>query len=106
MQNLTEIKKENIRDVVMSQIRKSKKEILATMDMTEELSHPLPTKYFSLLHQKYKKGIKIKKKFLAGFKPFPLKKSPRGSLPRPLLRAGFSPRRISKTLAEVLQNPF
>src|SRR3989344_510158 len=61
MQNLTEIKKENIRDVVMSQIRKSKKEILATMDMTEELSHPLPTKYFSLLHQKYKKGIKIKR---------------------------------------------
>src|SRR3990167_6345640 len=142
MQNLTEIKKENIRDVVMSQIRKSKKEILATMDMTEELSHPLPTKYFSLLHQKYKKGIKIKriifgstkqyqyflkkeleirkdfillliinilnniKNILTGFKPFPLQKCPRGFLPRPLLRAGFSPRRISKTLAEVLQNPF
>src|SRR3989338_6741660 len=135
MQNLTEIKKENIRDVVMSQIRKSKKEILATMDMTEELSHPLPTKYFSLLHQKYKKGLllligqnfffkkelEIRKDFillliinilnnikniLTGFKPFPLQKCPRGFLPRPLLRAGFSPRRISKTLAEVLQNPF
>jgi len=32
-------------------------------------------------------------------------RSPRGFLPRPLLRAG-NPRRISKTLAEVLQNPF
>src|SRR3989344_687407 len=46
------------------------------------------------------------KNILTGFKPFPLQKCPRGFLPRPLLRAGFSPRRISKTLAEVLQNPF
>lgn len=61
MQNLKEIKKENIRDAVMSQIRKAKKEILATMDIAEELNNPLPIKYFSLLHKKHKEGIKIER---------------------------------------------
>ena len=45
----------------MYQIRKAKKEILATMDLTEELRSPLPIKYFSLLHKKYKQGVKIKR---------------------------------------------
>src|SRR3989344_1068648 len=61
MKNLLEIKKENIRDEVMSKIRKAKKEILATMDLTEELKNSLPIKYFSLLHKKHKQGIRIKR---------------------------------------------
>lgn len=61
MQNLLEIKKENIRDEVMSQIRKAKKEILATLDLAEELRNPLPKKYFSLLHTKHKQGVKIER---------------------------------------------
>ena len=31
------------------------------MDIAEELRHPLPIKYFSLLHKKHKEGIKIKR---------------------------------------------
>ena len=61
MKNLTEIKKENIRDVIMSQISKAKKEILATMDVAEEIKNPLSVKYFSLLSKKHKEGVKIKR---------------------------------------------
>lgn len=70
MQNLEEIKKENIRDTVMSQIRKAKKEILATMDITEELRNPLPIKYFSLLYKKQKQGIKIKRIIFGDLKQY------------------------------------
>ncbi len=70
MQNLAEIKKENIRHEVMSQIQKAKNEILATMDITEELKNPLPKKYFSLLHKKHKKGIKIKRVIFGSTKQY------------------------------------
>ena len=70
MQTLEEIKKEDIRDKVMSQIRKAKKEILATMDIAEELNHPLPIKYFSLLHKKHKEGIKIKRIIFGSIKQY------------------------------------
>lgn len=72
MQNLLEIKKENIRDEVMSQVRKAKKEILATLDLAEELRNPLPKKYFSLLHKKHKQGIKIKRTIFGSAKQYKL----------------------------------
>ncbi|MEK7539439.1 MAG: hypothetical protein AAB595_02275 [Patescibacteria group bacterium] len=61
MRNLEEIKKENIQKEVISEIRKAKNEILATMNITEEQLSPLPVKYFSLLNRKNKQGVKIKR---------------------------------------------
>lgn len=70
MKNLTEIKKDNIRDVVMSHIRKAEREILATMNIAEEMGDPLPIKYFSLLHKKHKEGIKIKRIIFGSIKQY------------------------------------
>ncbi|MEK7569704.1 MAG: hypothetical protein AAB500_02355 [Patescibacteria group bacterium] len=70
MKNLAEIKKENMWRAVMSQIYKAKKEILATMDIAEELKNPLPKKYFSLLYKKHKEGIKIKRVIFGSTKQY------------------------------------
>lgn len=61
MKNIQEIKKEDIVKKVMQEIRKTKEEIFMTMDVAEELSLPLPTKYFSLLKEKYNQGVKIRR---------------------------------------------
>lgn len=61
MNTLQEIKKENIKKKVMSEISKASIEILATMDITEEKYSPLPVEYFLLLKKKFDKGVKIKR---------------------------------------------
>ncbi len=64
-----EIKKEDIQEKVMSEISKAEKEILATMDITEEQHSPLPREYFSLLERKIKEGIKVRR-IIFGSKKF------------------------------------
>lgn len=61
MKNIQEIKKEDIREKVMYEIGKAKKEILATMNIDEDQKFPLPKEYFSLMKKKHKKGVKIKR---------------------------------------------
>lgn len=56
-----EIKVEDIRNKVMSEISSAQKEILATMDISEELSNPLPEEYFILLKKKSQGGVEIKR---------------------------------------------
>lgn len=83
MKNITHIKKENIRDKVISEIKKAKKEILATLEVTEEIRSPLPKSYFLLLSKKKKEGLKInrvvfgsKKVYYTYLKDHKLKKIP------------------------------
>ena len=70
MGNTTQIKKENIRKKVISEIKKAKKEVLATMDIAEELASPLPVEYFSLLEKKHKQGIQIKRVIFGSTKEY------------------------------------
>lgn len=56
----------------MSEIKKAKKEILATMDLVEELKYPLPSEYFSLLNKKAKSKIKIKRVIFGSLKTYKL----------------------------------
>lgn len=46
---------------VMDAVGSAKREILATMDLSEELEKPLSTEYFSLLNRKMKDGIIVKR---------------------------------------------
>lgn len=59
--SIQKIKVEDIRNKVMSEIGMAKKEILATMDITEELKNPLPVDYFLLLKRKSEEGVIIKR---------------------------------------------
>jgi hypothetical protein len=61
MKDLIEIKKTNIRNKVITSVRNSKKEILTTMEITEEINSPLPKRYFLLLNKKKDSGVKIKR---------------------------------------------
>ena len=54
----------------MSEVSKAKKEILATMDITEEEHFPLPAKYFSLLHKKSREGVKIERVIFGSVKEY------------------------------------
>ncbi len=45
----------------MSIVKLAKQEILATMDIAEELKKPLPLEYFFLLDKKMREGITIKR---------------------------------------------
>ena len=42
-------------------VRSARKEILATMDLTEEIERPLPSGYFLLLQKKLMEGVVIKR---------------------------------------------
>lgn len=57
----TEVLGEQIRNKVMSEISSAEKEILATMDITEEQNSPLPPEYFLLLKKKSEEGVNIKR---------------------------------------------
>lgn len=57
----TEIPKKNILKEVMRAVRSALKEILATMDLMEEIKNPLPKSYFLLLQKKIDDGITIKR---------------------------------------------
>jgi hypothetical protein len=70
MEILKEIKKEDIVKKVMSEIGKAKKEILATMDVDEELGFFLPTKYYFLLRRKYEQGVRIKRIIFGSVKQY------------------------------------
>lgn len=59
MKNIQEIKEEDIQKKVMYEIKKSQKEILATMDIAEEQNSPLPVEYFYLLEKKDQEGVII-----------------------------------------------
>lgn len=55
------VKTSNILQKVMEKIRLAKQEILATMDLSEELEKPLSAEYFSLLNKKIQKGVVVKR---------------------------------------------
>lgn len=54
-----EIDKSDILQKAMSIIGLAKHEILATMDLAEEVKKPLPLEYFSLLRRKIETGVKV-----------------------------------------------
>ena len=55
------VKKTNILQEVMCIVISAKQEILATMDLSEELEKPLPAEYFSLIDEKMKEGVVVKR---------------------------------------------
>lgn len=61
MSTLKEVNTSNILQKAMSIIRSAKQEILVTMDLAEEITKPLPLEYFSLLNEKMKMGIRMKR---------------------------------------------
>lgn len=46
---------------VMGIVRSAQQEILATMDLSEELEKPLPLEYFSLLNRKMREEVVVKR---------------------------------------------
>lgn len=54
-----EIDKSDIFQRAMSIVKTAKQEILATMDLAEEIEKPLPLEYFSLLKKKIAIGVKV-----------------------------------------------
>lgn len=61
MTTMREVSKSNILKEVMRAIRSARKEILATMELAEEIKYPLPKKYFLLLGKKLDDGVAIKR---------------------------------------------
>jgi len=59
MDTLKEVDSSTILQKVMSVVASAKQEILATMDITEEIENPLPLEYFFLLKKKIKSGVKV-----------------------------------------------
>lgn len=49
----------HIVETVMSAINSAKHEVIATMDVGEELQHPLPDAYYRLLAKRAESGIRI-----------------------------------------------
>jgi hypothetical protein len=59
MSTLKKVDVSRILQKAMSIVNLAKKEILATMDLAEEIQNPLPLEYFFLLGKKVKSGIKV-----------------------------------------------
>lgn len=59
MPTLQEVPSAHILETVMDAVRSAQRLICATMDVSEELEHPLPEEYFFLLNQKLDEGVKI-----------------------------------------------
>ena len=59
MSTLKEIKSAFILQKAMFIVNLAKREILATMNLAEEIKTPLPLEYFFLLEKKIKEGVKI-----------------------------------------------
>jgi len=57
--NIEEVETPKILQKAMSIVRSAEREILATMDLTEEIKAPLPTEYFSLLEEKMGMGVQV-----------------------------------------------
>lgn len=55
------IKTSNILQKVIDIVRLAKQEILATMDLNEELEKPLSAEYFFLLNRKMQEGVAVKR---------------------------------------------
>lgn len=55
------VDKKNIVQLVTKEVGKAKKEILATMLLSEEIVLPLPSSYHALLRRKVKNGISLKR---------------------------------------------
>ncbi|MEX2007331.1 MAG: hypothetical protein WD992_01020 [Candidatus Levyibacteriota bacterium] len=55
------VNKKKIIRLVKESIKESKKEVLATMLLQEEIENPLPSSYHALLQKRAKKGVKIKR---------------------------------------------
>lgn len=58
---ITQIKKGDVVNSVMENVRHAKKEVLATMLLSEEIISPLPILYHRLLIQKINNGIVLKR---------------------------------------------
>ena len=56
-----EVDSTHIVALAMSLVRTARHEILATMNLVEELSSPLPREYFFLLQEKIQQGIILKR---------------------------------------------
>lgn len=59
MSTLQEVSSARILETVMDAVRSAQRLIYTTMDVREELEHPLPEEYFFLLNQKLNEGVKI-----------------------------------------------
>lgn len=59
MPTLQEVPSAHILETVMDAVRSAQRLICATMDIEEELKHPLPEEYFFLLNQKLDEGVMI-----------------------------------------------
>lgn len=59
MSSLQEVPSAQIFETVMDAVRSAQRLICATMDVEEELKHPLPEEYFFLLNQRLDEGVKI-----------------------------------------------
>lgn len=55
------VKTSNILQKVIDIVKLAKQEILATMDLNEELEKPLSAEYFSLLNKKMQEGVVVKR---------------------------------------------
>ena len=55
------VKKDNIVSAVKKSVMKARKEIIATMLLSEDIKQPLSPSYHNLLRQKLKKGVVIKR---------------------------------------------
>lgn len=58
---LTAINKRDILKEVKKNIGQAKKEIIATMLLSEEIKKPLPKSYFNLINERVKQGIVFKR---------------------------------------------
>lgn len=58
---ITQIESSHIKELVMQSIASATNEILATMDMAQEINQPLPDTYYDLLSQKLEQGVVIKR---------------------------------------------
>jgi len=56
--------------VAMTLVQSAQKEIIATMDMKEEIAHPLPQAYHRLLTKKAEKGIHVVRYGFGGKRAF------------------------------------
>ncbi len=54
-----EIAKQRVILTAEKLVREAKKDIIVTMDMKEELIHPLPVSYHVLLEKQAKKGVRV-----------------------------------------------
>ena len=55
------INKKNIVRCVGKEVKKAKKEIFATMLLSEEIKNPLPNSYHALLQKKVQQGVLVKR---------------------------------------------